>query len=210
MTDQLVLIGGGGHCKSCIEVLITTGYKVYGILEKNTAIRNILDIPVVGDDDNLGALAARDFNFLITIGQLRNVSPRVSVYEKIKSLGGKLATVMAASAQVSRYAKTGEGTIVMQQAIINAEAVVGKNCIINNKSLVEHDCRVGDHVHISTGAILNGGCVVGDRVFIGSSSVLAQGIQIASDVVIGAGAVVISNIEQAGVYAGNPARKINS
>jgi sugar O-acyltransferase (sialic acid O-acetyltransferase NeuD family) len=208
MTNPIVLIGGGGHCKSCIEVLEISGYTIAGILEKESSTKRILNIPVIGNDDLISELILKNHFFLITIGQIKNPGPRVQLYEKIKSQSGKLATVISSSSSVSKYAQVGEGSIIMQQAIVNAGASVGKNCIINNKALIEHNCTISDHTHVSTGAVINGGCVVGKRTFIGSNSVVAQGVRIADDVVIGAGSVVVKNIEEQGTYAGNPAKRI--
>jgi acetyltransferase-like isoleucine patch superfamily enzyme len=49
--------------------------------------------------------------------------------------------------------------------------------------------------------------MIGDRVSIGSNATIMP-VRIASGTVIGAGAVVTKDIEVAGVYAGNPARRI--
>jgi acetyltransferase-like isoleucine patch superfamily enzyme len=48
---------------------------------------------------------------------------------------------------------------------------------------------------------------IGDRVSIGSNTTLMP-VSVCSGTVIGAGAVVVSDIAEAGVYAGNPARLI--
>ena len=49
--------------------------------------------------------------------------------------------------------------------------------------------------------------VIGDRVSIGSNATLLP-VRICDDVVIGAGSVVTRDIEEPGVYAGNPARRM--
>jgi sugar O-acyltransferase (sialic acid O-acetyltransferase NeuD family) len=209
MTESIVLVGGGGHCRSCIEVLEKDGYRIAGVLEKESSIKSVLNIPVIGDDEAIAELISKNQSFLITIGQIKNSTLRVRLYEKVKSLSGRLVTVISSSSAVSKHSEIGEGTIIMQQAIVNAGVIIGRNCIINNKALIEHDCLIDDHAHISTAAIINGGCKIGKRVFIGSNSVLAQEIRIGDDVVIGAGSVVVKSIEEAGTYAGNPAKKIN-
>jgi acetyltransferase-like isoleucine patch superfamily enzyme len=50
--------------------------------------------------------------------------------------------------------------------------------------------------------------VIGNHVYIGSNATILP-VKICDHVVIGAGAVVTRDIEVAGTYAGNPARKIN-
>ena len=61
---------------------------------------------------------------------------------------------------------------------------------------------------MSTGALINGDCSIGSECFVGSGAVLRNGVRMVSGVVLGAGSVVIHDILEAGVYVGNPARKI--
>jgi sugar O-acyltransferase (sialic acid O-acetyltransferase NeuD family) len=208
MIDAIVLVGGGGHCKACIDVIESTPYTIAGVLDKGSLTR-VLDYKVIGNDEALRALAEKGYSFLVTVGQIKTASVRKMIFEQIKTVKGKLAVVVSSSALVSKYSILGEGTIVMHGAIINASSQIGNNCIINNKALIEHDCVIGDHVHVSTAAVINGGCKIGNGVFIGSNSVLAQGVDIGDDVVIGAGSVVLNNIQEIGIYAGNPAKKIS-
>ncbi len=207
MTDAIILVGGGGHCRSCIDVLESSGKKIAGILDKEGG-KEIMGIPVIGTDEMLDQLVKEGYSFLVTVGQIENPRARVNIHNRITNLGGKLATCISVHAILARNTVLGEGTIVMHQALINSGAQIGENCIINTKALVEHDAAVGHHTHISTGAILNGNCNIGNRVFIGSNAVVINGVSIADDVVIGAGAVVIDSIDKAGLYAGNPARFI--
>jgi sugar O-acyltransferase (sialic acid O-acetyltransferase NeuD family) len=208
MLDTIVLIGGGGHCKACIDVLETAHFTIVGILEKDPAELQVLNYPVIGNDDIIEELIEKKYRFLITIGQIKNALPRIRLYDKIKQSQGKLETVISPFSLVSKYSSVGEGTIIMHQALINADTRIGDNCIINTKALIEHDCIIGDHTHISTAAIVNGGCIIGNRVFVGSNSVLAQGVHIADDVIIGSGSVIINNVDEPGTYAGSPVRKI--
>lgn len=206
MINKLLLIGGGGHCKACIDVIESTSFEIAGVVDKKKG--KVLNYEVIGNDDDLENMIKEGRSFLITVGQIKSSAPRIHLFEKIKQLNGKLATVVASSATVSKYCTIGEGTIIMHQALVNSATKIGSNCIINSKALVEHDCTIGDHTHISTAAVINGDCVIGSRVFIGSNSVIAQGMHIADDVVIGAGSVVVKNITQPGMFAGNPAKKI--
>lgn len=50
---------------------------------------------------------------------------------------------------------------------------------------------------------------IGDNVFVGVNSIILPGIRISKDVVVAAGAVVSRNIDEPGVYAGVPARKVS-
>ncbi|MBQ8045697.1 MAG: acetyltransferase [Bacteroidales bacterium] len=201
----LVLIGGGGHCKSVIEVAESAGYTILGILDRPEEVgKKVLAYEVIGVDDDI-PLYVDKAEFVITIGFIKNPALRIKLYNKILAAGGKFATLIASTAHVSKYAKLGTGTVVMHQAFVNAGAVIGDNAIINTFVNIEHDAHIGNQCHISTGAMVNGDCVVGDNCFIGSQSVLANAISICPDVVVGAGSLIRKSIVQAGIYSGNPA-----
>lgn len=202
---NLILIGGGGHCKSVIDVAELAGYNILGILDMPEDIgKSVLDYKVIGTDDDIPHYADKA-EFVITVGFIKSPAIRMRLYDKVKEAGGKLATIVASTAHVSRYASLGEGTVVMHQAIVNAGARIGENCIINTFCNIEHDAVIGDQCHISTGTMVNGDCKVGKMCFIGSQAVLANGISICDDVIVGAGSLVRKNILKSGIYSGNPA-----
>lgn len=202
---NLILIGGGGHCKSVIDVAESAGYNILGILDMPEDIgKAVLDYKVIGTDDDIPQYADKAA-FVITVGFIKSPAIRMRLLDKVREAGGKLATIVASTAHVSRYASLGEGTVVMHQAVVNAGARIGENCIINTFCNIEHDAVIGDQCHISTGAMVNGDCKVGKMCFIGSQSVLANGISICDDVIVGAGSLVRKNILKPGIYSGNPA-----
>lgn len=196
---KLILIGAGGHARSCIDVIEEQGvFQIAGFVglpdqEKSKYID--YGYSVIGTDADLPELAKTYEYALITVGQIQSVENRTRLYQKISSLSFHLPIIVSPTAYVSSHATIGAGTIVMHGAIVNAGVNVGNNCIINSRALIEHDARVGDHCHISTGAIMNGNTKVGDRSFVGSGSVIKQGIVIGEDSVIGMGLVVRHNLE---------------
>lgn len=206
MTQKnLILIGGGGHCKSVIDVAESAGYNILGVLDMPEEVgKSVLGYKVIGTDNDIPQYVD-NAEFVITVGFIKNPSIRIRIYNKVKETGGKLATIVASTAHVSRYASLGEGTVVMHQVVVNAGAKIGDNCIINTFCNIEHDVVIGDQCHVSTGTMVNGDCKVGDRVFIGSQSVLTNGISIGDDIIVGAGSVVRKSISEIGIYAGNPA-----
>ena len=202
---NLVLVGGGGHCKSVIDVAESAGYNILGILDMPEDVgKPVLNYKVIGTDDDIPQYVDKA-EFVITVGFIKNPATRIKLYNKVKEAGGKLATVIASTAYVSRYSYIGEGTVIMHQAFVNAGAHIGSNCIINTFCNIEHDAQIGDQCHISTGTMVNGDCKVGDRCFIGSQSTLANGITIGEDIIVGAASFVRKSISDKGIYSGNPA-----
>lgn len=201
----LILIGGGGHCQSVIEVAESIGRTIRGILDVPSSVgKQVLGYPVIGTDDEIAGYAA-SCEFVITVGFIKDPSLRIKLYNRVLENGGGLATLVASTAYVSRYAKIGKGTVVMHHAFVNAGAEVGENVILNTFCNIEHGVRIGHQCHISTGAMINGDCSIGDNCFIGSQSVLANGVSICDDVLVGAGSLVRKSILKPGVYSGNPA-----
>ena len=201
----LVLIGGGGHCQSVIEVAESTGREIRGILDLPEEVgKQVLGYPVLGTDDQLVDYA-QNCEFVITVGFIKNPSLRIKLFNQVREAGGVLATLIASTAYVSRHASLGAGTVVMHHAFVNAGAKIGENVIINTFCNIEHGVTVGNQCHISTGVMVNGDCRVGDNCFIGSQSVLSNGVSICDDVLVGAGSFVRKSILRPGIYSGNPA-----
>lgn len=207
-SSPLILIGGGGHCKSVIGIAEKCGFDILGIIDRPSEFGNkVLDYKVVGNDDEIVKYVDKAV-FHITVGFVKNADLRIRLFENVIKNGGKIVSIVSPNACVSKYSEIGEGTAIMNFANINAGAVIGRNAIINNFANIEHDVKIGEHTHISTGAMINGDCKIGNRCFIGSQTVIANGINICDDAIIGAGAVVVKDITQKGIYVGNPATKL--
>lgn len=203
--NKLILIGGGGHCKSVIDVVESARFSIAGILDMPEFVGNsVLGYPVIGTDDDIAKYADKVL-FLVTVGHIKNASLRIKLHELIRSVGGHFATLIASTAYVSSHATIGDGSVIMHHAMVNADAHVGRGCIINTFANIEHDAIIGDYCHISTGSMVNGNCSVGQGVFLGSQSVMVNGVSVTDDCVIAAGSVVRKNIIKEGVYSGNPA-----
>ena len=196
--DEIILVGAGGHARSCIDVIELSGYfKIAGLVEKDhTNSQENLGYPIIGTDDDLPDLRRNYEVALVTVGQIKSAETRMRLFDLLLELDYKLLVIVSPRAHVSPHSRVGAGTIVMHDAIVNANAVIGKNCIINNKALIEHDAVIGDHCHISTGAILNGGVSVGSESFIGSGVVTNQLVSIGNHCVIGAGVVIKTDVEE--------------
>lgn len=208
MRKPLILVGGGGHCRSVIDAAESAGYTIKGILDlPDTLGREILGYKIIGNDDDIPKFVD-SCDFVITLGFIKNADVRIKLHHLIENHGGRLAAVIASTAHVSKYSAIGDGSVVLHQANVNAGVVIGKSVIINSCANVEHDVVIEDFCHISTGAMINGDCKIKRSCFIGSQSVLVQGTTINSNTIIGAGTVVVNDISKAGEYVGNPVRMI--
>lgn len=118
----LIFIGGGGHCKSVIEAAESAGYRILGVLDLPEKVgKDILSAKVIGTDEDISTYVDKA-EFVVTVGFINNPATRIELYNKVKEAGGRLATIIASTAYVSKYASIGEGTVVMHHAFINAGA----------------------------------------------------------------------------------------
>lgn len=193
--NPLLLVGGGGHCHACIDVIEASNiYEIKGVVQPTASSEYVLGYPVIGSDDDLPRLLKNSKLALVTVGQIENPQPRIQLFDLLKQLGAELAVVVSPKAHFSRHGFIGEGSIVMHGAIVNASARIGINCIVNSQALLEHHVEVHDHCHISTGALLNGNVTVGRGSFVGSGAVIKQGVRVGKNAIIGAGQVVLRDV----------------
>ena len=132
MEGGLLLIGGGGHCRSVIDVLERTGLPIAGIVQGEGCLaESVFNYPTLGQDADLNGLRSRYTQALVTVGQIKSPEIRIRLFCLLCDLGFQLPVIVSPLARVSPHAQLGAGTIVMHHAMVNAGAVVGENCIIN-------------------------------------------------------------------------------
>ena len=191
--NNIILIGGGGHCRSVIDVIEQEGqFKIVGIVDKPELLgSNILGYSVIGNDSDLDGLAKKYQYALITVGQIKSPSLRIKLFDLATKAGFTLPSIISPNAYVSKHSFIGNGVVVMHDAIVNASVSIGDNCIINSQALVEHDCAISKHCHISTNATINGGVAVKLGCFIGSGAIIKESTTIGKNSFIKAGSLVI-------------------
>lgn len=200
--NQIVIIGGGGHAKMCIDIIRQMkSFKISGIvdsiLEPGTTT---LGIPVLGHENLLDELFTKGIrNAVIGIGALHAPQVRADIFNKLKKIGYILPNIIHPSAIIEPSAILGEGNQVMAGAIIGSDVKVNSNCIINSGSVVSHDCVLSDNVHVTPGALLAGSVEVGNNSIIGMGSTVLLKVRIGENVIITNGVNVVKNVSDGSV-----------
>ena len=118
----------------------------------------------------------------------------------------------------------GDNTFIGPFVEVQKCVKIGKNCKIQSHSFICELVNIGDNCFISHGVMFindtfssghpTGGdrklwkaTTIGNNVSIGTNATILP-VKIADNVAIGAGSVVTKDILEAGIYAGNPARKL--
>jgi sugar O-acyltransferase (sialic acid O-acetyltransferase NeuD family) len=196
---EVLVIGGGGHAKSCIEALAChPDYSVSGINDPNISNSPFSHIPLVSG--SLKELFPDYATILLGIGFISNPKPRKDLINEIQNIGFSTPSFVSSTAYLAKNSNIDGGTIVMHQALINTHVDIGCFTIINSKALIEHDVTVGSNCHISTGAIINGASKIGSNTFIGSNAVVANNIEIGENCIVQAGAFLSHDLKNGEIF----------
>jgi len=210
LNPEIILLGGGGHCKVIISILKRDySYKSIGISDLRENIgKYIYQTQILYSDEDLEELYANGVKeAFVSLGSIGNPDQRVRSFEKLKKIGFHIPVIVSKASIIDKTVSIGNGTVIMPGVIINAGSKIGENCIINTGAIIEHDCSIGNHSHIAPGVILSGTVNVGNLTHIGTGTKVIQTIQISERTIIGAGSTIVKNIDEPGLYYGTPAKK---
>lgn len=203
MSTKVALIGAGGHAVSLTSMMLK-GIDVVGYV--NFAPSDTLALPWLGSDaEFLEHHPDMPVHIAVVMGRNGDLSLRRRIINMYKHC--QMPVLVAESALVTPLSKIGRGSAVMHRAVVNG-ASVGEMNVVNTGAIVEHGVTTGSNVFIGPGAVVCGGVTIGSDVMIGAGAVIRNNVTVCSGCVIGMGSVVTKDIDQNGVYVGNPCKKL--
>ena len=207
---RLLLIGGGGHCRSVLDSVCSANkYDRIGIID-NKILSSDLSVPIIGKDSDLPDLLDEGWtDAFISVGSVGDTRLRRKLYRMVKDIGFAVPVIVDPSAVVSADSVIEEGVFIGKRSVVNSGTTIGTGSILNTGAVIEHDCKIGDFSHISTGSILCGNVFVGMDSHIGAGSVVRQEVNIGNNVLIGAGSVVVGDVPDSVKAYGNPCRIVD-
>lgn len=146
---KLLILGAGGHGQAVAELAQLMGkFEEIAFLDDNLSAH----------PDVIGAL--HDYYKWQTIydcafAAFGNPELRKKWQEKAIEAGYRLPILMHPTANVSRSAVFGAGTVIMAKAVVQPHVRCGEGCILSACTIVDHDAKVGDYCHINAGAIVS-------------------------------------------------------
>ena len=204
----MIIIGASGHAVEVLQCLPAQEWATLVFYDDVTPgeMGKLLNyFTVLRTPEAAQAHLARDPRFILGLGgpQLRE---RLAV--RFRGWGGRLTSVVAASATLGPFAELGEGLNVMQYALISPTARLGEGVLLNAGAAVHHDAHVGPYCEISPGARVLGRCQVGAGCQIGAHAIILPDLVLGDGVRVGAGAVVTKSVPAGATVAGVPARRL--
>lgn len=83
-----------------------------------------------------------------------NSDVRLSLIEKLDSVGYEIVTIIHPKAYISPHATIGKGCIIEANATINTNTVLGTGVIVSANAVVNHNSVVEKGCHIDVGAVV--------------------------------------------------------
>jgi acetyltransferase EpsM len=210
LTDDILVIGTGGHARFVVAILEALRLPFKGLITLEDTYdpeENIVGSHIIGVENELHAFYAKGLrNLILAVG---DNDLRKTIYDKWNECGFLFPVISHPMAVVAASANIGCGCIIGPNVVIGANVTVGENCIINSSAVVEHETLIGSHCHIAPGAVVCGRVVVGGQVMLGANSTVIDKLTIPGKTTLGAGSTLIySPIGEGRSLVGSPARPI--
>lgn len=211
MNKKILLVGGGGHCKSVLDTLLSTNqYSEIGVVDlKESLNKKVLSASIIGTDEDLPNLYKEGYKHaFVSLGSIGNPRRRINLYHLLEDIGFIIPNIIDPTAIISNDVKLGKGIFIGKKAVINAGAFIHDGAIINTAAIIEHDCIVGEFTHVAPGTVLCGHVQIGRETHIGANSVIKQQVNIGSNTMIGIGSVVLKDIGDSREAFGSPCKEV--
>lgn len=189
---MLYLYGASGYAKVIIDIVKSNNIHLEGLYDDNILNKELLGYPILSSQD-----ISSSVDLFISIGDNKS---RKEIAKKVKA---HYITLVHPSAILSPTIKLGNGTAIMQGAVVQAGSKIGNHVILNTSVSIDHENIISDYVHISPHSTLCGNVHIGEGTWIGAGSVILPGIKIGKWSVIGAGSVVDIDIPDYCLAIGN-------
>lgn len=151
----------------------------------------------------------KNFDELIIAIGYKHMGARKNFFERLKN-DIPFGQVIHSTTHIDTTAQIGKGVIIYPGCIIDANVVIEDNVLANIGVVISHDSIVKAHSFLSPRVAIAGFSTIGKCCILGINSTIIDNIKIKENITLGAGAVVIKNLNESGLYVGNPVRFIRA
>ncbi len=206
---KICIVGKGGFAREVLLIakaifdkkkINFTEHIVFLVKDEEFNNQEIMGVPQIKDSDFDSSL----YDVVVAIG---DPNMRKKIVDKLPS-DTVFANLIHPLSDVSDDLIIGHGVIICSGVVITCNVKIGNHVHLNLNTTVGHDAILEDFVTTAPAVNISGSCTVKKNVYIGTGAIFREGLTIIDNSVIGMGAVVVKNINEIGVYVGNPAKKI--
>lgn len=172
------------------------------------------DALVVGNAKVLGKIADvyADFQeqifdeLLIGLGS-KQMALRKKVFEELHP-NITFANLIHQTTYIDESCVLGKGIVILPNCTLDKGVKLGNNIFLNVACSIAHDTTVGKHSFFAPAVKVAGFTNIGRSCIFGIGTIIADHVKIADETQSNANATILNDIEDKGLYAGSPARKI--
>jgi len=188
-----VLIGYGGHAR---EVMV----------QMNTTLTCYVDDEFVNENTlPISKLNFKECEVIVAIG---NPVDRKKMVDKLPS-HTKYFTFIHPTAQImDDNIEIGEGSFIGANSIITTNVKIGKHSLLNRGCHIGHDSVIRNYLSMMPNSVISGNVNAGNCFYMGTNSSVREKVNICNNVTIGLNSGVVKDINEEGIYAGLPVKKI--
>lgn len=193
MTEQVAILGAGGHGRVVSAILRANQIKIHGFFDDSYAgsPEIIQGAPLLGRFEDIVNFKDNIQTVYLALG---NNLIRKRYFDFLSTHNFLLPSISHPTAIIESDAVIDYASTVCLGAIVATEVKIGKGCIINTGSSVDHESTIGDFVHLAPKVAIAGRTSIGDHTFVGINTAIADQLTIGKNVVIGAGSVILSDV----------------
>jgi len=208
--QNIIIFGASGHSSVIVDIIEKEDkYNIIGYIDSDIEKLNkkFLGYQILGTKKDLVSIC-KEHNTCQGLIAIGNNWKRYTVTQSIKEIlpDFEFISIIHPSAEVSKRASIGSGSVIMAGSVVNSNAKIGDHCILNTGCIVEHDCRIEDYASLAPGVIVGGNVAIGNNTAVSIGAVIKNNIIIGEHTVIGAGAIVLNDISSNVVAYGVPAK----
>lgn len=211
---KTVIIGASGNGLDIADTLLDinqsagyTKYECLGFLDDKPELQGkevYLGYKVLGKIMDFSQFDERVL-FVSAIGSSKSFLHKPAVLEPIPL--SRFTEVIHPTAYISRSARIGTGSVILQHVTIANNVYIGNQVVILANSIINHNCIIEDYTCIASGVCISGGVIIGSNTYIGTNTGIRENVQIGKKCLIGMGSNVLHDVPDHSTIMGNPAKK---
>lgn len=202
---KLIIVCGGGFGKEALDLAqlmneVAPQWDIQGFIDdtKDVGEEVFRGFKVIGHIKDWNV--KEDEYFALGISKPK---AKETLYNLLKSKGGKFATLIKPTTRIPPETIIGEGCIISGWIGLNVKIGV---CVNVAGSMVGGS-EIGDF-STTLGFTNIAGAHLGKRVYVGSHAVVLNNKKVGDDATVAAGSIVFSNVKPGITVMGNPAKKV--
>ncbi|WP_131769477.1 acetyltransferase [Candidatus Protofrankia californiensis] len=205
--QPLLLVGAGGFARETAQAVLAAGrYRLIGFTDDNPARHGteVDGLPVIGGTDVVGGMP--DVAVILCPG---SGAIRAKLAARLAAGGigpDRFATVVHPSVHLPPSCTLGHGSVLLAGVTLTTSVTVGNHVSVMPNTVLTHDDVVADFATICGSVSLAGRVHVGAGAYLGQGALVRENLTVGAWSTLGMGAVVLTDVPEAEVWVGNPAR----